>query len=61
MLLTDLLHGNTQMGSKLSQPLSPGILRRIDDWKDGRRSRHTDDMDVLLRIHHVIGELILPT
>ncbi|HGE1185210.1 TPA: IS3-like element IS2 family transposase [Salmonella enterica subsp. enterica serovar Typhimurium] len=33
------------------------ILRRTDDWKDGRRSRHTDDTDVLLRIHHVIGEL----
>ncbi|TXO97044.1 IS3 family transposase [Escherichia coli] len=33
------------------------ILRRADDWKDGRRSRHTDDTDVLLRIHHVIGEL----
>ena len=33
------------------------ILRRTEDWKDGRRSRHTDDTDVLLRIHHVIGEL----
>ncbi|WP_199903785.1 IS3 family transposase [Escherichia coli] len=33
------------------------ILRRTDDWKDGRRSRHSDDMDVLLRIHNVIGEL----
>ncbi|EHB8338866.1 IS3 family transposase [Escherichia coli] len=33
------------------------ILRRNDDWKDGRRSRHSDDTDVLLRIHHVIGEL----
>ncbi|HAW0219975.1 TPA: IS3 family transposase [Escherichia coli] len=33
------------------------ILRRSDDWMDGRRSRHTDDTDVLLRIHHVIGEL----
>ncbi|EJF0049578.1 TPA: IS3 family transposase, partial [Escherichia coli] len=33
------------------------ILRRTDDWKDGRRSRHSDDTDVLLRIHHVIGEL----
>ncbi|WP_137580455.1 IS3-like element IS2 family transposase [Escherichia coli] len=33
------------------------ILRRTDDWMDGRRSRHTDDADVLLRIHHVIGEL----
>ncbi|EFC4831804.1 IS3 family transposase [Escherichia coli] len=33
------------------------ILRRTDDWKDGRRSRHSDDADVLLRIHHVIGEL----
>ncbi|HBW1603416.1 TPA: IS3 family transposase [Klebsiella pneumoniae] len=33
------------------------ILRRTDDWKDGRRSRHTDDTDVLRRIHHVIGEL----
>ncbi|ENI5921815.1 IS3 family transposase [Escherichia coli] len=33
------------------------ILRRTDDWKDGRRSRHSDDMNVLLRIHHVIGEL----
>ncbi|EOY2241613.1 TPA: IS3 family transposase [Klebsiella pneumoniae] len=33
------------------------ILRRTDDWKDGRRSRHLDDTDVLLRIHHVIGEL----
>ncbi|WP_181654327.1 IS3-like element IS2 family transposase [Escherichia coli] len=33
------------------------ILRRADDWMDGRRSRHTDDTDVLLRIHHVIGEL----
>ncbi|GHL02251.1 hypothetical protein ECZU21_12640 [Escherichia coli] len=32
------------------------ILRRTDDWKDGRRSRHSDDTDVLLRIHHVIGE-----
>ncbi len=35
------------------------ILRRTDDWKDGRRNRHTDDTDVLLRIHHVIG--LLPT
>lgn len=33
------------------------ILRRTDDWKDGRRSRHSDDTDVRLRIHHVIGEL----
>ncbi|MUZ21327.1 IS3 family transposase [Shigella flexneri] len=33
------------------------ILRRTDDWMDGRRSRHSDDTDVLLRIHHVIGEL----
>ncbi|HAY4765837.1 IS3 family transposase [Escherichia coli] len=33
------------------------ILRRTDDWMDGRRSRHTDDTDVLRRIHHVIGEL----
>ncbi|HAH2849172.1 TPA: IS3 family transposase [Escherichia coli] len=33
------------------------ILRRTDDWKDGRRSRHSDDTDVLLRIHHVIGEM----
>ncbi|HBH7236654.1 TPA: IS3 family transposase, partial [Escherichia coli] len=33
------------------------ILRRTDDWMDGRRSRHTDDTDVLLRIHHVIREL----
>ncbi|HAM8924274.1 TPA: IS3 family transposase [Escherichia coli] len=33
------------------------ILRRTDDWKDGRRSRHSVDTDVLLRIHHVIGEL----
>lgn len=33
------------------------ILRRTDDWKDGRRSRHTDDTVVLRRIHHVIGEL----
>ncbi|ELH6842853.1 IS3 family transposase [Escherichia coli] len=33
------------------------ILRRADDWKDGRCSRHTDDTDVLRRIHHVIGEL----
>ncbi|QSC60709.1 IS3-like element IS2 family transposase [Escherichia coli] len=33
------------------------ILRRTDDWMDGRRSRHTDDTDVLLRIHHVIAEL----
>ncbi|MDC3477650.1 IS3 family transposase [Escherichia coli] len=33
------------------------ILRRTDDWMDGRRGRHTDDTDVLLRIHHVIGEL----
>ncbi|WXN24857.1 IS3 family transposase [Escherichia coli] len=33
------------------------ILRRTDDWMDCRRSRHTDDTDVLLRIHHVIGEL----
>ncbi|WP_134802265.1 IS3-like element IS2 family transposase [Shigella boydii] len=33
------------------------ILRRTDDWMDGRLSRHTDDTDVLLRIHHVIGEL----
>ncbi len=31
------------------------ILRRTDDWKDGRR--YTDDTDVLLRIHHVVGEL----
>lgn len=33
------------------------ILRRSDDWKDGRCSRHTDDTDMLLRIHHIIGEL----
>ncbi|EGM8072042.1 IS3 family transposase [Escherichia albertii] len=33
------------------------ILRRTDDWKDSRRSRQTDDTDVLLRIHHIIGEL----
>ncbi|HCX6930621.1 TPA: transposase, partial [Escherichia coli] len=33
------------------------ILRRTADWKDGRSSRHTDDTDVLLRIHHIIGEL----
>ncbi|MEB8186415.1 IS3 family transposase [Escherichia coli] len=33
------------------------IFRRTDGWKDGRRSRHSDDTDVLLRIHHVIGEL----
>lgn len=35
------------------------IIRRTDNWKDGRRSRHTDDTDVLLRIriHHIIGEL----
>lgn len=33
------------------------ILRRTDDGKDGRRSRHSDDTDALLRIHHVIGEL----
>ncbi|HHU7616223.1 TPA: IS3 family transposase [Escherichia coli] len=33
------------------------ILRRTDDWMDGHRGRHTDDTDVLLRIHHVIGEL----
>ncbi|QKV13747.1 IS3 family transposase [Escherichia coli] len=33
------------------------ILRRADDWKDYCRSRHTDDTDVLRRIHHVIGEL----
>ncbi|WP_114041831.1 IS3 family transposase [Shigella sonnei] len=33
------------------------ILRRTDDWMDGRHSHHTDDTDVLLRIHHVIGEL----
>lgn len=52
------------MGSKHCQPLSPGVacavvrhFRRTDDWKDDRRSRHTDDTDVLLRIHHVIGEL----
>nr|AWU48092.1 IS2 family transposase TnpB [Escherichia coli] len=33
------------------------ILRRTDDWMDGRRSRHTDDTVVLLRIHHVGGEM----
>ncbi|UMV20690.1 IS3 family transposase [Klebsiella pneumoniae] len=33
------------------------ILRRTDDWKDGRISRHTDDTDVLRRIHHVIDDL----
>ena len=33
------------------------ILRRTDDWMDGSRSRHTDDSDVLIRIHYVIGEL----
>uniref|UniRef100_A0A0D2ZWE1 Integrase catalytic domain-containing protein n=1 Tax=Brassica oleracea var. oleracea TaxID=109376 RepID=A0A0D2ZWE1_BRAOL len=38
-------------------PLLPGDGERTDDWMDGRRSRHTDDTDVLLRIHHVIGEL----
>ncbi len=34
------------------------ILRRTDDWMDGRRSRHTDDTDVLLRIHHVNAKII---
>ncbi len=34
------------------------ILRRTDDWMDGRRSRHTDDTDVLLRIHHVIRRAV---
>jgi hypothetical protein len=29
------------------------ILRRTDDWKDGRAA-HTDDTEVLRRIHHVI-------
>lgn len=33
------------------------ILRRTDDWNDGRRSRGTDDTDALARIHHVIGKL----
>ncbi|EET2971685.1 TPA: IS3 family transposase [Escherichia coli] len=33
------------------------ILRQTDDLKDGRRSHHSDDTDVLLRIYHVIGEL----
>ena len=32
------------------------ILRRTDDWMDGRRSRHTDDTDVLFCIHHVTGD-----
>ncbi len=32
------------------------ILRRADDWKDGRRSRHTDDTDVLRRMHHMLSE-----
>ncbi|STM68729.1 transposase [Escherichia coli] len=31
------------------------ILRRTDDWMDGRRSRHTDDTDVLLRISSLRG------
>ncbi len=31
------------------------IPQTTDDWMDGR-SRHTDDTDVLLRIHLVIGE-----
>ena len=30
------------------------ILRRTDDWMDGRRSRHTDDTDVLLRVQDVM-------
>ncbi|WP_247996214.1 IS3 family transposase [Escherichia coli] len=42
---------------RVSRAQLPVILRRTDDWKDGRRSRHSDDTDVLLRIHHVIGEL----
>ncbi|EAB1454715.1 IS3-like element IS2 family transposase [Escherichia albertii] len=42
---------------RLSRAQLHVILRRTDDWMDGRRSRHTDDTDVLLRIHHVIGEL----
>ena len=33
------------------------ILRRADDWRDSHRNRHTDNTDVLLRIHHVIGAL----
>ncbi len=32
------------------------ILRRTDDWMDGRRSRHTDDTDVLLRIRRCLSE-----
>ncbi len=53
------------MREQLSQPVFSGCRVRSctsfsdehDDWMDGRRSRHTDDTDVLLRIHHVIGEL----
>uniref|UniRef100_UPI002075FF7A DUF932 domain-containing protein n=2 Tax=Escherichia coli TaxID=562 RepID=UPI002075FF7A len=39
------------------------ILRRTDDWMDGRRSRHTDDTDVLLRIEEkrdAMQSLVLP-
>ncbi len=32
------------------------ILRRTDDWKDGRRSRHTDDTDVLRRLYTMLSE-----
>ena len=32
------------------------ILRRVDCWKYGRRSCHTDDTDVLFCIHHVTGD-----
>lgn len=49
------------MGNKLRQQWSLGgacavavILRRTNDGKDGGRTRHTNDTDVHLRIHHVI-------
>ena len=35
------------------------ILRRTDDWKDGRRSRGTDDTDALARISIVSGGTLL--
>ena len=54
------------MGNKLRQQWSLGnacavavIPRRTDDGKDGGRTRHTNDTDVHLRIHHVIVVILL--
>ncbi len=39
--------GSVSRSLRVSRAQLHVILRRTDDWMDGRRSRHTDDTDML--------------